>query len=82
MNKKYNIKTKIDGKYHTFGNVLPGEKGPRCGLRVSPELRKLVADVADGAWLNFLMFEDDGQHGATKAESAAPSRLVDDTIPF
>lgn len=67
MDKRYNLKTKTDGKYHTFGNVTPGDKGPRCGLRVTPELRKLVADAADGSYLNFLLFEDDGQRPVRKS---------------
>lgn len=79
MNTKYNIKDKINGKYHTFGNVTPGEKGPRMGLRMSPELRQLIAAKQDGEWLNFLLFPDDGPRQAA-APSAPP--LGSDEIPF
>lgn len=61
MNKKHQIKDKVNGKWFTFGNVTPGEKGPKMGLRVSPELRQLIAGKKDGEWVNFLLFEDDGQ---------------------
>ncbi len=71
MDKKYNLKDKINGKYHTFGNVTPGEKGPRCGLKVSPELRELIAAKPDGQWVNFLMFEDDRQQDQGVARTAA-----------
>ena len=80
MNEKYSLKDKTDGKWHTFGNINPGEKGPRCGLRVTPELRALVNGKSDGEWLNFLAFLDDGQRscggsgGGGYGQAAAPAR--------
>lgn len=82
MDTKYNIKTRgADGKYLTLGNVTPGEKGPRMGLRVTPELRQMVAGKADGEWLNFLLFADDGQRQAAQP-APRPRPASDEPIPF
>lgn len=82
MDTKYTIKTKVDGRYLTLGNVQPGERGPRMGLRITPELRQMVASAEDGKWLNFLLFPDDGQR---PQQTSKPSQSHDtslDEIPF
>ena len=84
MDKKYKVSDKLNGKWHSYGNVTPGEKGPRLGLRVSPELRELLANKKDGEWLNFLLFESDGEKPATGRASAPATTMMDDDsdIPF
>lgn len=81
MDKKYKIMNKPQGapKYINYGNIIPGEKGPRMGLRVSPELRKMIEDAEDGKYINFLLFEDTGPK---KQYAGDDKGLGDDTIPF
>jgi hypothetical protein len=98
MNQKYSLKDKVNGQWRTFGNINPGERGPRVGLRVTPELREMVNAKQDGEWLNFLAFPDDGQQragGGGQGYGSAPQpsgygqqrastapALPDDEIPF
>lgn len=82
MDKKYSLKDRVDGKWFTFGNFLPGDKGPRMGLKVTPELRALIAGKEDGQWINLLAFEDDGQRGTKKGFAGDDNHVTDDTIPF
>jgi hypothetical protein len=53
------VKTKIDGKYVTFGNIQHHEKGPRLGLRMTAQFKKMVAEAELDSWLNYLIFNDD-----------------------
>lgn len=70
MDKKYNVKQKVDGKLFTFGNVQPGQYGPRLGLKVSPQLRNMIANSADGGWINFNLYQDDGKYGQRQEQSS------------
>lgn len=77
----YNVKAKIDNKFFNFGNVRQkeGDRGPRLGLRLSPELRTMLAGKKDGEWVNFLLFPND-----KKPSEAPQSGGYDDgsNIPF
>lgn len=84
---KYTLKDKIDGRYFSFGNLTMGEKGPRVGLRVTPELRQLIAGKQDGEWANLLAFVDDRQEQPRQAAPQSSSGYsvppLDDTeVPF
>jgi hypothetical protein len=59
MTAKQLIKTRIDGKYVTVGNILEGEKGPRVGLRMTEQFKKMVAEAPADTYLNLLVFPDD-----------------------
>ena len=58
-NIKYNVKSKIDGKYVQFGNIQEGDRGLRLGLKTSAAFKKMIADSPDDAWVNLLIFEND-----------------------
>ncbi|HZZ77470.1 MAG TPA: hypothetical protein VFE62_03065 [Gemmataceae bacterium] len=60
-NIKYNVKTKIDGKYQTFGNIQEGERGMRLGMKATAALKKMVADAPEDTYLNWLIFPNDRQ---------------------
>jgi hypothetical protein len=72
----YKIKAKIDGKYFTFGNVQEGKYGPRLGLRMSPELRKMLEGTVDGQWVNFSLFAEEGKDAAPAVEP------ISSDVPF
>jgi hypothetical protein len=82
MDKKFKVSKKLgDGKWFTFGTVKPNQYGNlTLGLVVTEELRKLMAESANGGWLNFSLFEDDGEKKDVK--SAAAGDTNDGTIAF
>ena len=84
MDKKYKIMNKPQGapKYINYGNVMPGEKGPRMGLRVTPELKQLINQTEEGKYVNFLLFEDDGNRPTKKAHAGDDNYLTNDEISF
>ncbi len=63
MQDKYKVSQKAaDGKWRQFGNVSKNKYGNfSLGMKVTPELRKLLADAKEGGWLNFALFEDAGE---------------------
>ena len=72
-------KRKDTGKWWSFGNIKPSDKGGwRIGIKKSPELMALINDTKDGEWINFLTFEDDKENKT--APKAQPE--LSDEIPF
>ena len=63
MNIKYNVKTKVDGKYVQVGNIQEGDKGLRLGLRMTAQFKKMVADAEIDSWQNYLLFLNDRSEG-------------------
>lgn len=74
------VKAKVDGKYFTFGNVQPGKYNERLGLRVTPELRTMIAGAGNGDWLNFNLYPEKAEAQAEPTKPYYPSD--DDEIPF
>ncbi len=79
---KYALKDKRNGKWWTFGNLTDGDRGPKVGIRLTPELREMIASKKDGDWLNFLGFADDGNRGTASAPQGSQAAVLDDEIPF
>ena len=71
MDKDYLVKKKReDGKYFTYGSVKKNKfNNYQLGLKVTPELRELLAGVDDGSWINLNLFE-------------SQPKQPDDVIPF
>jgi hypothetical protein len=59
MDKK--VSKKIDGKWWTFGSIKVNKfNNLELGMKITPELLKLIADTGEGKWLNFSLFDSDG----------------------
>lgn len=58
--EKYNVcKKKENGKWWSFGIVKENPWGnPELSMKVTKELKELVASLEEGKYLNFAMFED------------------------
>lgn len=89
-NELYKISSKVGMKWLTWGNIKKGEKGYRGGIRKTPEFMKLINELPDNGYFNFLLFEGKprpeyapavNQQGKTVA---AGGNVIDDTdeIPF
>lgn len=54
----YKVSKKINDKWATFGSVKTNQWGNlSLGLHCTDELKKLVADVEKGGWINFALFD-------------------------
>ncbi len=82
MNHK--VSKKIDGKWKSFGNVKENQYGNlSLGLRCTADFKKLVADMEEGKWLNFALFEEDEKQAEQSMQgSSRPSPVLNDEIPF
>lgn len=61
MDQNYNVSKKLsNGKWWTFGKIKKNKfNNLDLGMRVTTELRELLASTPDGAYLNFSLFADD-----------------------
>lgn len=71
--KEYTIKTRkgADGKRLSLGNVKQGRYGPQMGIKVTDEFRALVNAAEKDTWLNWDLFEKDGQYQAAPQSSSS-----------
>lgn len=76
----YKIAMKVDGKFQTVGNFKKNKwDNMSLGLRITPELAKLILETETGKWVNLSAFPDDGERKPAN-EKAAPE--LNDEIPF
>jgi hypothetical protein len=63
MEGNFTVKKKnAAGQFWSHGNVKKNQYGNySLGLKVTAELRKVVEETADGGWINFSLFPDDGE---------------------
>jgi hypothetical protein len=80
--QEYNVSTKVNGKWWTFGRIKKNQYGNyQLSFKNTDALKKFVSE--GGEWLNFSLFEprDKEEGGAPKAQ-AKPATTLDDEIPF
>lgn len=81
MTKVYKVSAKRPdtGKFWQYGNMKTNQYGNQViGMKVTPELL-LLLEANKGNWVNFSLFEDDGQRPKPASQ---PSEVYEDTIPF
>lgn len=72
----YKIAMKVGGKFQNVGNFKQNKWGNMSlGLRVTPELAKLILETETGKWINLSAFPDDGER------PVKPVPEIDDSIP-
>lgn len=55
----YKVSKKIDDKWQTFGSVKKNQWDKMgLGLRCTIQFKKMIADIPDGDWINFDLFEE------------------------
>ncbi len=92
-NELYKISSKVGMKWFSWGNIKKGEKGYRGGIRKTPEFMKLINELPDNAFFNFLLFADKPKPDYKPAVNqqgqavAAGGNIIDDLsddneIPF
>jgi hypothetical protein len=58
MNYKVSKKN-ASGKFWSYGNIKQNQWGNlTLGFKVTPELKAIFNDAAEGSWINFSLFED------------------------
>ena len=89
MEDKYKVSKKnAQGKWWSWGNVSKNQYGNHSlGFKVTPELKAIFNGTADGEWVNFSLFKDDGEYAekpsnAASANNAPVEDISDDEIPF
>lgn len=80
----YKIAMKVDGKFQNVGNFKQNKWGNMSlGLRVTPELAKLILETETGKWINLSAFPDDGERPAKAAQSKEETEYdLNDSVPF
>lgn len=80
----YKIAMKVNGKFQTVGSFKQNKWGNMSlGLRVTPELAKLILDTESGKWVNLSAFEDSGERPTKHQEAKANGyQELNDEIPF
>lgn len=59
---KFKVSKKIEDKWTTFGNIKPNKWDKlSLGIRCTAQLKKLIADIPEGEWINFALFDDKDQ---------------------
>lgn len=82
----YSVKKKnANGKFWSYGNVKRNQFGNlSLGFKVTPELKAIFNDTADGQWVNFSLFEEERKptaHDTAKQNGYAPDSLNDE-VPW
>lgn len=58
----YKIAMKVNGKFQTVGSFKKNKwDNMSLGLRITPEVAKLILETETGKWVNFSAFPDDGE---------------------
>ncbi len=56
----YKVSKKVDDKWLSFGNVRNNKFDKlQLGLRATALLKKMIADLPEGEWINFSLFPED-----------------------
>ena len=83
-NAKYKVSAKrLDtGKWWTFGSLAKNKwNNWSIGMKMTPELRALLASKQDGDWINFSLFEDES-NPAQQNQAPITEPELDQNIPF
>lgn len=55
----YKLCKKINDKWQTLATIrLNKWDKPSFGMRCTPELKQMIADIPDGGWFNLAVFDD------------------------
>lgn len=79
----YKIALKVDGKWLNVGNFKKNQWGNMSlGLKLTPELAKLLLETETGKWVNLSAFPDDGNKRDPVLSTEAVTTVLNDEIPF